>query len=128
MNESVGSFKLLEDVHLKATGNMEIGGRHFSTGETIAFFDKISVSGFSEARSYIAARGGYDNRGLVYWETTKKMRLTFSQGVFSNLQFGLLNNAKVIKYGESEPILITKVEELESDGAGNIITTEEIVD
>jgi hypothetical protein len=56
------------------------------------------------------------------------MSLTFSQGVFSNLQFGLLNNAKVIKYGEAEPILITKVEELESDGAGNVVTAEEIVD
>jgi len=56
------------------------------------------------------------------------MDLTFSQGVFSNLQFGLLNNAKVINYAEEEPILITKVEELESDGAGNLVTAEEIVD
>ena len=83
MNESMGSFKLLEDVHLKATQNMEIGGRNFSTGETIAFFDKISVSGFSEARSYIAARGGYNNRARVFWDNTRELRLNFTQGVFS---------------------------------------------
>jgi len=78
MNESVGSFKLLEDVHLKAAENMEIGGRIFSTGETIAFFDKISVSGFSEARSYITARGGYNNRVRVFWDNTRELRLNFT--------------------------------------------------
>jgi hypothetical protein len=35
---------------------------------------------------------------------------------------------EVIKYAEEEPILVTKVEELESDGAGNLVTAEEIVD
>jgi hypothetical protein len=39
----------------------------------------------NELKNYVVARGGYDNRGLVYWETTKELRLTFSQGVFSNL-------------------------------------------
>ena len=128
MDESLGSFKSLEQVHLKATQKVEADGKIFEPGETIAYFDKIQVAGLNEFREYVAARGGYDNRGLVYWETTKEMNLTFSQGVFSNLQFGLLNNAKVIKYNENEPLLITKMEELESDENGNIITTEEAVD
>ena len=128
MDESLGSFKTLEQVHLKATQQVEADGKVFEPGETIAYFDKIQVAGLKEFRDYVAARGGYDNRGLVYWETTREMDLTFSQGVFSNLQFGLLNNAKVIKYAEEEPILLTKVEELESDGAGNLVTAEEIVD
>ena len=122
MNESMGSFKLLEDVHLKATENMEIGGRHFSTGETIAFFDKISVSGLSEARSYIAARGGYNNRARVFWDNTRELRLNFTQGVFSTTQFSLLTNAKVIKIAEEEPVLVTIVENLESKEDGTLET------
>ena len=114
MDESLGTFKTLEDVHLKATQDIEVGGRVFQKGETIAFFDKIQVAGLQELKTYVYAHGGYDDRGLVYWETTHKLKLTFSQGVFSNLQFGLLNNAQM--------------EELESDATGNIETTEEIVD
>ena len=128
MDESLGSFKTLEQVHLKATQEVEADGKVFEPGETIAYFDKIQVAGLKEFRDYVAARGGYDNRGLVYWETTREMDLTFSQGVFSNLQFGLLNNARVIKYSDDEPLLVTKMEELESDENGNIVTTEEAVD
>jgi hypothetical protein len=76
----------------------------------------------------VATRGGYDNREHVFWETTKKLDLTFSQGVFSNTQFAILNNAKMIKIEPEEPILITKVEELESDENGNIHTKYEAVD
>lgn len=128
MDENLSSFKTLEQVHIKATQDIEINGRTFQEGETIAFFDKIQVAGLNELKNYVVARGGYDNRGLVYWETTKELRLTFSQGVFSNLQFGLLNNAQMIQYGEDEPLLITKTEELESNENGEIITTEEAVD
>ena len=91
MNESFGSFKSLEDVRLKATYDIEIGNKSFKEGETIALFDKIQISGFNEFKDYVAATGGFDNRGLVYWETTKELRLNFSQGVFSNTQFSLLN-------------------------------------
>ena len=123
INESLSSFKSLEEVHLKATYDIEANGISFQEGETIALFDKIQVAGLNEFKSYVAARGGFDNRAHVFWETTKELKLNFSQGVFSNLQFGLLNNAKVIKVEEDEPLLITKVEELESDAAGNIRTS-----
>ena len=128
MNENLGSFKTLEQVYIKATYDIEANGKRFQEGETIAYFDKIQVAGLNEIKNYVAARGGYDNRGLVYWETTRELKLTFSQGVFSNTQFGLLNNAKIIQYDEGEPLLITKMEELESDEMGNIITTEEAYD
>ena len=127
MDESLGSFKTLEKVHLKATYNTKINGKEFVEGETIALFDKIQISGLDEARSYIAARGGFDNRGLVYWENTREVVFTFSQGVFSNTQFSLLTNSKVIKIEEEEPLLITKMEELESDESGSIYTSEEAV-
>ena len=128
MNEKLVSFKSLEDVYLKATYDMEANGISFKEGETIARFDKIQVSGLKEFKDYVAARGGFDNRAHVYWETTRAIQLTFSQGVFSNLQFGLLNNAKVIKTDEGEPLLITKVEEIESNEVGNIYTAEEAQD
>ena len=128
MDENLGSFKTLEQVHLKVTQDIEVNGRTFQEGETIAYFDKIQVAGLNEMKQYVAARGGYGNRGLVYWEATKGLKLIFSQGVFSNLQFGLLNNARIISYDEGEPLLITKLEELESDENGNIITAEEAND
>jgi len=74
----LGSFKVLENVHLKATSNIEVNGIKISAGESIVVFDKIQLSNFDEIKEYVAARGGYDNRGHVYWETTKSMRFSFS--------------------------------------------------
>ena len=128
MIEDVGSFKLLEEVHLKATQNIEINGRKFVPGETIALFDKISMSGFSEVRNYVTAHGGYGDRNHVFWNTTKELRLSFSQGVFSTTQFSLLTNANVLVISEEEPLLVTEVEYLESDEEGQIHTKNEPVD
>lgn len=128
MDVNFGSFKTLENVRLKATQDIEVNGKIIYEGETIALFDKIQISGLKEIKDYVAATGGFDNRGLVYWETTKEVNLTFSQGVFSNTQFGLLNNAKIISIGQDEPILITTTEVLESDEGGYITTKHPIVD
>ena len=127
-DENVGSFKELYDVHLKATQNIEINGTSFQTGETIALFDKIQIAGLNEVVKYVSACGGYGNRDHVYWETTKKLKLTFSQGVFSNTQFSILNNAKAFYKDEMNPILITKTEELEVDEFGHIQTTQKPID
>ncbi len=124
----IGSFKVLENVHLKATYDIEANGVKFSAGESIAVFDKIQLSNFDEIKEYVAARGGYDNRGHVFWETTKAMRFSFSQGVFSKTQFGLLNNAKVISVSDEEPLLITFDDELESDEIGILRPTKTPVD
>jgi hypothetical protein len=40
------SMKELYDVTLKATYNLEIGGRTFEEGEVIADFDNIIISNF----------------------------------------------------------------------------------
>lgn len=128
MDENLGSFKVLEQVRLKVTQNIEINGRSFEEGETIAYFDRIQVAGLNELKDYVAARGGFDNRAHVFWETTKEVRLTFSQGVFSSTQFGLLNNANVIRIEQDDPILITKQEILEVKQDGFIDTTEQPYD
>ena len=124
----IGSFKVLENVHLKATYDIEANGIKFNAGESIAVFDKIQLSNFNEIKEYVAARGGYDNRGHVFWETTKSMRFSFTQGVFSKTQFGLLNNAKVISVSNEEPLLITYDDELESDEIGILRPTKTPVD
>ncbi len=124
----IGSFKVLENVHLKATYDIEANGIKFKEGESIAVFDKIQLSNFNEIKEYVAARGGFDNRGHVFWETTRAMQFTFTQGVFSKTQFGLLNNAKVIAVDNDAPLLITYDDELESDEIGVIRTTKTPVD
>ena len=118
INEDLGSFKELEQVYIKTTQPIEVNGYHFEEGEVICSFDKVQISGLNEFKTIIAARGGFDNRGLVFWETTKEIRVTFSQGVFSNTQFGILNNAKVLKFGENDLLLITCTEEVESQQDG----------
>ena len=120
MDESLGSFKSLEEVRLKATSNIEINGKSFEEGETICQFDKIQIGGLTELKDYVAARGGFDNRAHVFWETTRELKLNFSQGVFSNTHFALLNNANVIKVQQEEPILISITEELESNISGMV--------
>lgn len=127
MDEKLGSFKVLDDVYLKTTYDIEINGHTFQEGEVIAHFDKIQISGLNEIKDVISARGGYDNRSHVYWETTKELKLTFSQGVFSNTQFAILNNAKMIKYEEDEPILIMYSEDIYTED-GEIHTKYEPVE
>ena len=124
----IGSFKVLENVHLKATYDIEANGIRFKAGESIAVFDKIQLSNFNEIKEYVAARGGFDNRGHVFWETTRAMQFTFTQGVFSKTQFGLLNNSKVIAIDEDEPLLITYDDEIESDEIGILRPTKTPVD
>ena len=119
----LGSFKVLENVHLKATYDIEVNGVSFKTGETIAEFDKIQISNFNEVKEQVAARGGYDNRGHVFWETTKSLQFIFSQGVFSKTQFGLLNNAKIIQPSNNELVLLTYDDFIESDINGLLSPT-----
>lgn len=70
-------FKELYSVLLKATYPMEIKGRKFEVGETVAAFDRISIANFEEIKSYISANGGFDNRARVDWDTTKEVQLIF---------------------------------------------------
>lgn len=109
------SFKTFENVRLKATYNMEVGNRSIQAGETIVIFDRIQIAGLSETVSRTTANGGFDNRAHVFWETTKEQRLTFSQGVFSKTQFGLLVNARIITKDNGEGLRLSRRELLESD-------------
>lgn len=124
MSESLMNFKELYDVYLKLTYPVEIGGKVFEEGEIIAAFDKIQIAGLKQLSEYTTANGGYDNRAHVYWEATKEIQLTFSQGVFSKTQFALMSNSKLLNIKEGEEIYITKNETLESGEDGAVVLSE----
>lgn len=111
------SFKDLEKVSLKATSNIEIGNKQFTPGETLAYFDKIQIATLEENKDISVAQGGYENQPRVFWETTKDLKLRFTQGVFSQEHFALLTNAKLIEQ-VGVPISIAEQEEKETDETG----------
>lgn len=114
------SFKELYDVSLKATYPFDYCNRHFEAGETIAIFDKLSIANLNEIKSNVSAKGGFNNANLVTWESTKEVRINFSQGVFSKLQFALLNNSKMLQAGSANKICVSKRENVNSDEKSEI--------
>lgn len=108
-------LKELEQVVLKATYPIEINGVCFEEGEVIAAFDRIQIANFQELKKRVSANGGFDNRGWVFWEDTKEIQLSFTQGIFSRNQFALLSNSRIIKIEEEHPVLIHQREVLETE-------------
>lgn len=122
------SFKELENCYIKATYPVEIGSRKIEPGEPIAVFDKINLAGLQEFKTFVTANGGFDNRAHVFWEQTKEINLSFSQGVFSKTQFSLMSNSKLFEKGNSEELLVTETEELETDENGSFELSHNPVD
>ena len=109
------SLSELYDVFIKTTYPIEIGEKKLSAGETLCVFDKIQIANFNEVKNYVTARGGFNNIDRVFWEGTKEIDLTFSQGIFNHLQFALACNARMVFMDKQESILVSKRENLESD-------------
>ena len=117
LEDKMFSFKDLEKVSLKATSNIEIGNKSFVPGETLAYFDKIQIAALDEERDVRVAEGGYDNIPRVIWDTTKDLKLRFSQGVFSQEHYALMTNSKIIEQ-VNVPVLISEEEFKETDEEG----------
>lgn len=115
--ETQFSFKDLYNVSIKSTQSMEINGKVIESGEVIGYFDKIQLSNFQEVKNEVSARGGWDNRGHVFWTTTKEIQLMFSQGIFSSNQLALMINARLAKASE-ESVEISYREILETNEDG----------
>lgn len=94
MNEF--GFKELYEVIIRTTYPIEVSGKTLEAGEAIAVFDKVQVGNFQEIKSSVTARGGWDNRGLVFWDATREVRINLTQGIFSKSQFALMAAAKLI--------------------------------
>ena len=73
--------------------------------KTLVYFDKIQIATLDEDRAVTAAEGGYDNAPRVFWESTRDLKLRFTQGVFSQEHFALLTNSRLIEQIDV-PILI----------------------
>ena len=114
------SFKELYSVSLKATCSIEVGGHIIEPGETIALFDRIQIANFQEIKNITSANGGCGNQSLIFWESTKEVKINFSQGVFSKTQFALMSNSQLIENTGRETIPINMREEFESDELGEI--------
>lgn len=110
-------MKELYSVFLKTTYPMRINGKDFDEGEVIAAFDKIQLANFQEVKKAVEAKGGFDNRAHVTWQTTKEVDFIFSQGIFSKEQMALLTGANLVK--ENQGIVLTEREKVETDENGN---------
>lgn len=117
--ESLLGMKELYDVVLKATYPIEVSNRTIEEGEVIARFDNILIANFQEIKDRISANGGYDNRGWVFWDDTKEVKIHFSQGIFSKTQLGLLANAKLTSTLANTPIEISTQEIINVDENNN---------
>lgn len=116
-------MKELYSVKLKSTYPMEIKGKQIAAGEVLAEFDKIQIANFQEIQKQIAAQGGYSNRKLVVWTRTEGVDLIFTQGIFSKIQLGLMQNARLVKIDENQIIKIAQRDKLETDSEGVITLT-----
>ena len=115
------NFKELYEVSLKSTLPIEVSGTKIEAGETIASFDKIQIANFQEIKSVASANGGWDNRAHIFWETTKEVKINFSQGIFSKIQLALMTNAQLVNNEGEQIIPINKREEFESDEYGKVV-------
>lgn len=115
------NFKELYEVSLKSTLPIEVSGTKIEAGETIASFDRIQIANFQEIKSVASANGGWDNRAHIFWETTKEVKINFSQGIFSKIQLALMTNAQLINNEGEQIIPINKREEFESDEHGKVV-------
>lgn len=110
MNNEFG-MKELYSVFLKTTYPMRINGKDFDEGEVIAAFDKIQLANFQEVKKAVEAKGGFDNRAHVTWQSTKEVDFIFSQGIFSKEQMALLTGANLVK--ENQGIVLTQRDKVE---------------
>ena len=113
-------FKELYQVSLKATYPMEVGGRQIEIGETVASFDKISIMNFQEIRTTTTANGGVGNSPIIFWEATKEVKISFSQGIFSKTQLSLMTNSKLVENIGPQRIILETREQHESDDRGQL--------
>ena len=108
------SLKDIDDVMLKATSKIEINNRIIEPGEIIAAFDHLELNNYHEVVETTTAHGGFDDRARVWWETTKSVKVSFSQGTFSPTQLTLFANAKLFNVKPNK-VTVTKREKLETD-------------
>lgn len=115
-------IKELYDIDLKATSNVEIGGRIFLPGEAILSFDELQLSILNEQKTSISARGGFQNTIQVRWENTDSVVFVCEKGITSKINMAVLSNSK-LSDTLTNSVIVPKKEILESDNLGKITLT-----
>lgn len=118
MNENLMGIKELYQMTLKANHPFNLGGRQIEEGEVIAAFDNIQLANFQEIKSVVTAHGGYNDWSHVVWDSTKEIRFSFAQGIFSRSHLALLAGARLLNNNGVMPIEISEREFLETDENG----------
>lgn len=117
--ENYFGFKELYDVSIKAIFPIEVGGRTYEPNETIINFEKVMISSLNENKIRQTATGGKGNEELIYWEDTREVNFSLSQGVISKEGFALLSNSQLIVQ-ENYLLPIDFKEKKETDENGEI--------
>lgn len=104
-------IKELYSVALKATYNIEIGGKVYEPDEVILRFDKLLIAHINEDKSSRSATGGHMNKNLITWDNTKDVQFTCSEGVLSKTSLAILSNAQIAQKVEGENISVPVIGE-----------------
>ena len=120
--EEYFNIKELYDVSLRATFPITIKGKTYKENEPIIKFNKIQLAPLTENKSRVYASGGFDNRRLVEWETTREVTFILSEGIISKTGLALLSNSKLLDKQKGEVLPVPFCEELETNSDGVIET------
>lgn len=107
LDTSMMGLKEIYDCQLKASFPMDIAGKTIEKGEPIAIFQSIQFGNIDEFKTHAAAKGGFNNRTQITWDSTKEIAFNFTQGIFSKLHLAILSNSDM---KEVEVIPAPKVE------------------
>lgn len=88
-------IKELYEVALKANAPMQFGSRYIEEGETVLYFENVSISTLTQQSSPIIARGGWANLPRVVWEDRSEVQFRLSEGVMSSISMGILLSAEM---------------------------------
>lgn len=111
--------KELYDICLKATSNLEIGGRTFLPGEVVLHFDELQLSALTEQKSRIAARGGYSNATQVMWDNPNAVEFICEKGVTSKTGMAILYNSELTDNLHNS-VTVSQGETIETDIDGKL--------
>lgn len=96
-------IKNLYQASIKVLYPMDIMGFHYDAGDTLLYFDDIQEISFLENKNIAYARGGFNNKNYIVWESTSGIDCVLNMGTISPLSFGLANGS-VVKKGENKSI------------------------
>ena len=100
--------KELYDVVLRAKFPMRFGSREIEAQEPVLYFDNVNMTTLNEPNRPIMARGGWGNLPRVVWDDRQEVTFSMTEGVMSNVGFGILLSANVLTPSKDEVLYVHK--------------------